>query len=272
MADKLDTRCWGEHFRGGSGPPLVLLHSGFSVWAEWRSTISFLTDEREVLAPTLPGSRGGPPLDLVNRRTMLGALADHVEILLNDAGWNEPVPIAGSSFGGVTALELAARGRASSVVALAPPWVAGRGIPYFGALFATPMTTLRLTGRLRERLPGSRQALGLLLHGSTRPMAIEPEDAAAMMRSFSSFPFFEVVRQSRLGGPGAPDLDLIRCPVTLVWGSGDRLVPGWMHRRWEAALPDALVESLSGFPHVPHLRDPERIARLILDAAGSPAE
>jgi pimeloyl-ACP methyl ester carboxylesterase len=256
-----------ESFRGGSGPPLVLLHSGFSIWAEWRSTIGFLTGEREVLAPTLPGSAGGPPLDLANGRTMLGALADHVESLLAEAGWDEPVAMAGSSFGAVTALELAARGQASSVVALSPPWVVGRGIPYFGALFATPMTTLRLTGRVRERLPGAGRALGLLLHGSTRPLAIEPEDARAMMRSFSGFPFFEVARRSRLGGPGAPAFDRIGCPVTFAWGGSDRVVPGWMHRRWEAALPRARVHSLAGLPHVPHLRDPERVARLILDAS-----
>jgi pimeloyl-ACP methyl ester carboxylesterase len=98
-------------------------------------------------------------------------------------------------------------------------------------------------------------------------MAIAPEDAQAMMRSFSGFPFFEVARRSRLGGPGAPDLERIQCPVTLVWGGADRVVSGWMHRRWEAALPDARVDVLSSFPHVPHLRDPERVARLILDAA-----
>lgn len=262
----------GDRFRGGSGPPLVLLHSGFSVWAEWRSTIASLVEEREVLAPTLPGSLDGPPLNLVNGRTMLGALADHVESLLDEAGWDQPVSVAGSSFGGVTALELAARGRASSVVALAPPWVSGRGIPYFGALFATPMTTLRLTGRLQARLPGSRRALGLLLHGSTAPIAIEPEDAASMLRSFSRFPFLNVARRSRLGGPGMPDTGSIGCPVRLVRGGGDRLVPNWMLRRWEQVLPGASVEILPGLPHVPHLRDPARIARLILDATAAPAE
>jgi pimeloyl-ACP methyl ester carboxylesterase len=59
--------------------------------------------------------------------------------------------------------------------------------------------------------------------------------------------------------PGRADV-----PVTLAWGGADRIVPGWMRRRWEERLPDARVETLAGLPHVPHLRDPERIAALVL--------
>ena len=107
----------------GEGPPVLLLHSGFCTWVEWRRTAALLDDRREVLAPTLAGSLGGAALD-VRGRTMLGALADDAERVLDEAGWDEPVPVVGSSFGGVVAIELANRRRASRVLALAPPWVA----------------------------------------------------------------------------------------------------------------------------------------------------
>ena len=63
-----------------------------------------------------------------------------------------------------------------------------------------------------------------------------------------------------------PATERIGVPVTLAWGTRDTLAPRWMLRRWQAALPAAQVETLAGFPHMPHLRDPGRIAELIRDA------
>jgi pimeloyl-ACP methyl ester carboxylesterase len=87
----------GGCYHGGSGPPVLLLHSGFGSWVEWRSVIELLTPRRTVLAPTLPGSLGGGQLDL-SARTMLDAHADHVEELLDAIGWTEPIQIVGSSY------------------------------------------------------------------------------------------------------------------------------------------------------------------------------
>jgi len=50
-----------ESGHAGDGRPVVLLHSGGCTWREWRSVLTLLADEHEVLAPTLPGSYGGPP-------------------------------------------------------------------------------------------------------------------------------------------------------------------------------------------------------------------
>jgi pimeloyl-ACP methyl ester carboxylesterase len=252
-------------YRGGSGPPVVLLHSGFSTWAEWRSMNALLTPARDVLAPTLPGSDGGEPLDLPTR-SMLTAHADHVEEILDRTGWIEPVQMVGSSFGGVAALELAARGRASSVIALAPPWVAGLGVPYWCALFSTMFPWLRITERLHARMAANPRVVSLIFHGSRSPAAITAEDAAAIWRSWGRFPWFRAVSGLGSGqlGPGMPDLERVEAPVTLVWGTADRILPRWMRRRWERVLPEARVETLPGFPHIPHLRDPKRIAALVL--------
>jgi len=118
----------------GTGRRLLLLHSGFCTWVEYRRLIDLLREDHEVLAPTLPGSTGGPPLDV--RKTMLGEHARYVEEVLDHAGWTEPVAVVGSSFGGVLSIELVARGRASSAIALAPPWTIGPGLALYGALFA----------------------------------------------------------------------------------------------------------------------------------------
>ena len=75
-----------------------------------------LERHHDVLAPTLPGHAGGPPLDGEITRTLL---AEAVEQAMDDAGF-KTAHIVGNSLGGYVALQLAARGRADSVVALAP--------------------------------------------------------------------------------------------------------------------------------------------------------
>ena len=68
-----------------------------------------------MLAPTLAGHAGGPPVSDLHP----GTLADGVERAMDEAGF-ETAHVAGNSLGGNVALQLAARGRARSVVALAP--------------------------------------------------------------------------------------------------------------------------------------------------------
>ena len=253
----------GAHFLGGTGSRLLLLHSGFQTWREWRGIIPLLTDEREVFAPTLAGSLEGAPLP-GRGRSLLESLADDLEDQLDSVGWDGPVEIVGSSFGGVVALELAARGRATSVVALAPPWVASVvNAALWAAVFLPAQATVRLTEPLHSRLARWPASGGLYFHGSRRPATIDNEDLEASMRSFGRFPFLRAIGNDRLGGRRMPDLDAVRCPVTFVQGTRDRAVPMWMHRRWVAAVPSAEI-ILDGFPHCPHLRDPERVAALIL--------
>ncbi|HSJ73047.1 MAG TPA: alpha/beta fold hydrolase [Miltoncostaeaceae bacterium] len=75
-----------------------------------------LERRHDVLAPTLPGHAGGPPLP---REPGAGLMPDAVERAMGEAGF-ATAHIAGNSPGGFVALQLAARGRAASVVALAP--------------------------------------------------------------------------------------------------------------------------------------------------------
>ena len=49
--------------RGGSGPPLVCLHGFTDTWRTWELVLPALERHHDVLAPTLPGHAGGPPLD-----------------------------------------------------------------------------------------------------------------------------------------------------------------------------------------------------------------
>src|SRR5437763_2705459 len=102
--------------RGGSGPPLVCLHGFTETWRMWELVLPALERHHEVLALTLPGHAGGPALPAALSDE---TLPDALERLMDEAGFAR-AHLVGNSLGGFLALQLAARGRARSVVALAP--------------------------------------------------------------------------------------------------------------------------------------------------------
>jgi pimeloyl-ACP methyl ester carboxylesterase len=250
-------------FHGGTGPRVLLLHSGFCTWVEWRCTIELLAADHEVLATTQPGSLAGMPLRF-DGSVMLEQHADRIEEVLDDHGWTEPLSVVGSSFGGVTGIELLNRGRAERVLALAPPWVGHPdGTAFYMAAFS-PLLGLGLTRPLWSWASKKEWPGGLLLHQSPRALEISGTDYQELLESMASFPVLRVFRSPGFAGVGMPDLDAVdQSRVHLVWGTADWFVPRWMRRRWQEALPGAAVTTLPGFPHQPHLRDPELIAELV---------
>ena len=111
--------------RGGSGSPLVCLHGLTDTWRSWDLVLERLEQEHDVLAPTLAGHAGGPPLPAPLTDT---SLVEAVERAMDQAGF-DTAHVVGNSLGGFVALQLAERGRARSVVALAPAggWCASKG-------------------------------------------------------------------------------------------------------------------------------------------------
>ena len=81
--------------RGGSGPPLVLLHGFTDTWRTWELVLPELEKHHEVFAPTLPGHAGGPPL---KSPVVQEQVLDQVEAMLDEAGI-EAAHIAGNSPG-----------------------------------------------------------------------------------------------------------------------------------------------------------------------------
>jgi pimeloyl-ACP methyl ester carboxylesterase len=111
--------------RGGSGTPLVCLHGFMDTWRSWELVLPILERKHDVLAMTLPGHAGGLPLD---DSMTTEAFVDAVEDSIDAAGL-EIAHLVGNSLGGYVALQLAARGRAASLVAFAPAggWAQGTG-------------------------------------------------------------------------------------------------------------------------------------------------
>jgi pimeloyl-ACP methyl ester carboxylesterase len=256
--------------RGGAGPPLVCLHGFTDTWRTWELVLPTLERRHEVLAPTLPGHAGGPPLPAGNAGTDAGAaLVDAVEHALDEAGFNT-AHIVGNSLGGYLALQLAARGRAESVVALAPAggWARGDGSFHQTLDHFTPMQ------ELLKRLAPHADAIVSTMAGRRRATAFTtgrfdhiPADLLA--HQICGVAACDAVQPllAHARSHGWPlDASRVTCPVRIVWGTEDRLLP-WPSsaaRYRDDLLPHADWIVLDGVGHCPQLDVPLEAAQLIL--------
>jgi pimeloyl-ACP methyl ester carboxylesterase len=254
-------------YRGGSGPPLVCLHGFTGTWRVWELVLAMLERHHDVLAPTLLGHAGGPPLE---GAVSEGIVVDAVERAMDDAGF-ATAHIAGNSIGGLVALHLAARGRAESVVALAPAGGWARGDESY-------KETARLFATLQEQMKAAApHADALMATPEGRRQATQ-----LVATNFEHIPA-ELLAHQIVGGAtckGAPalieyairdgyddlDAERITCPVRIVWGTEDRLLP-WpstaarFRSDW---LPHADWVELDGIGHCPQLDIQLETAQLIL--------
>ena len=104
--------------RTGSGEPLLLLHGLGTSRRDFTAVLPALTDRFDVINVDLPGIGRSPP----KQRPTVAAITDAVEHTLDAEGLGR-VHVLGNSLGARIALELAIRGRARSVVAIAPSGV-----------------------------------------------------------------------------------------------------------------------------------------------------
>jgi pimeloyl-ACP methyl ester carboxylesterase len=261
------------HHREGSGEPLVLLHGGGSTWREFGPMLPILTGERDVIAMKAPGHHDGPPLPEGSSITVPD-FADAFELELDALGL-ERVDVAGHSFGGWQALELARRGRARSVVAIAPTggWSqedAARTEQMFAEGFIPGARRWRPVVSTVVR---TRKGRSMLFAGAgTEGRRVSPADAAAFFTALAEWQLAPRLHEFLADPDGryrtADRLPEIGCPVLLIWGTEDTVVPIHQARHFLDRLPDAELRELEGTGHFPQFDEPDRIARAILEFTG----
>jgi pimeloyl-ACP methyl ester carboxylesterase len=251
--------------RGGSGTPLVLLHGFLDAWRTWEPVMPALERHHDVLALTLPGHAGGPPLDGAVTAELL---ADAVEQAMDAAGL-QSAHVAGNSLGGFLALELAARGRARSVVALAPAGGWARGDESYRELFAVQLEVQQQARAAAAHVDaiaatpeGRRRALGLVVADASQ---IPAEVVAHQLLAAARCAAAPALVEAALKSGWTLDAERIECPVRVVWGTADKLLP-WpqaAERYRQDWLPHADWVELDGVGHAPQLEAPLATAELI---------
>jgi pimeloyl-ACP methyl ester carboxylesterase len=255
--------------RGGEGAPLLLLHGFTDTWRTWEPVLGRLESRFEVLAPTLAGHAGGPPFPAGGASDT--AIVDAAEAALDAAGWEAPA-IAGNSLGGFVALRLAERGRARSVVGLAP---AGGWAPDDPAIAETLRYFRTMAKLVRDAAPRAAE-IAATPAGRARATATYASNAdhvsadlvAHLMRGAAACDSEPLVAFAEREG-WQLDPERITCPVRLVWGTDDKILPlPAAAARFRTELPRAEWIEVDGAGHCPQLDHPVETAEVVAGFSG----
>jgi pimeloyl-ACP methyl ester carboxylesterase len=244
----------------------VCLHGFTDTWRTWELVLPALERHHDVLAPTLPGHAGGPPIE---GEVSDALLVDAVEHAMDDAGF-ETAHIVGNSLGGYVSLQLAARGRAKSVVALAPAGGWARGDESYKDtldFFTTMQELLRAAAPNAEAIvasvEGRRRATEFM---ATNFEHIPAELLVHLMLGAASCKAVSPLTEYALRAGWSLDAERIACPVRIIWGTADKVLswPSTAARFRTDWLPQADWVELEGVGHCPQLDVPLETAQLIL--------
>ena len=252
---------------GESGPPIVFIHGLSGAWVNWLENIPHFAQSHRVIAMDLPGFGHSPmPTDKIS----ISGYGRIVDELLHTLGIERAV-IVGNSMGGFIGVELALQ-FATRVEKLVLVSAAGLSIEhqrnepvlralerldnfliYTGGWAATRSEVLTRRPRMR------RQMMRLVAH---RAEAL-PAPLIAEQVKGSGKPGFVPALDALSDYPIRERLGEIECPVLVVWGEDDRLVPVRDAYEFGRLIPHAQVEVWPQTGHVAMLERPVAFNALV---------
>ena len=260
--------------RAGSGPALLLLHGIGNNCQTWAGVIDRLAESHTVIAPDLLGHGAS---DKPRGDYSIAAYANGMRDLLTVLDI-ERATVVGHSLGGGIALQFAyqfpERCERLAVVGsggLGPGALrrAARGHPA-GRRARAHRADRRL--RSAPRRPAGRWT------GSGRPAGwrrvrdlAEAGDALLALKDVEARRAFLRTLRGVVDARGQAVTALDRLyladavPMLVVWGSRDPIVPALHAESVRALVPSARVEVFDGAGHWPHLDEPDRFCRILLD-------
>lgn len=255
--------------RLGAGPPLVLLHGIGHRRQAWNAVLPRLAPYRDLIVVDLPGHGESPPLE-TSGRTVGDALVADILDLLDDLGLERP-HLAGSSLGGRIALEAAVLDRAATVTALSPAgfWRSSRELTYARAVSKAMQAAGRLVGPLGPVLAHSTIGrAAIYAEIVSKPSRVTPEQALGDMNAFlaatrTTNAILAVATAFTATVPAG-------IPVTIAWGTNDRLLPPRQALVAKERIPQARLVPLPDCGHVPMTDNPRLVADVLLRGSRVP--
>ncbi|MGD0698340.1 MAG: alpha/beta hydrolase [Trebonia sp.] len=265
-------------------PAIVAVHGLGGSSVNWAAIAPRLTIHYRLIAPDLGGfgltRAGSRDVSVPGNRDLLHRFLETVPAVAR-----KPVILMGNSMGGMISM-LEASAAPPGVAALilvdpALPFAFARPDPLVATvllLFATPGLGGLMRGLRRSEPPEVRVArlLSLCCADAARVPEAMVAKHVELERRRTEFPdreqaFNDAMRSlvytvSRRGGQAYRAItDSVGCPVLLLHGDRDRLVPVAVARAAARAHPGWTYTELPGVGHVPQLEVPDETARLVLD-------
>lgn len=249
--------------RFGSGEPLVLVHGISHRRQAWYPVAERLAEHREVILFDLPGHGESPDL-VPNGQSVKQLLQDQLLELFFELDLVRP-HIAGNSLGGRIALEAAADGLVSSATGLSPAgfWKGDRDFVYIRAHFAVLLAAARITRPAaptiaRSALVRKLMLASLMTHGDRLDRDRVVGDLNSMVRARTAL-------KTILDGAFPFEGEIAAAiPITVAWGSKDRLLLPYQAERARQQLPQAEHLWLKGSGHVPMSDDVDGVVDVLL--------
>jgi pimeloyl-ACP methyl ester carboxylesterase len=233
--------------REGNGPALLYLH-GAGGAGRWLPFQEQLAKQFDVRCPSHPGHGGSPPAEWIEHISDLAFL--YLDLL--DEIRLDQVHMVGASFGGWVAAEIAvmASHRLRSLVLIDPVGIKVDGWIY-PFLFGMELPEL----------------VGMVFHKPEAALALAPKDQsidtlAELYRQSAALA--RVAWNPHLYNPLlARRLHRISSPTLVCWGEHDRLAPLRCAAAWVESIPRARLATFSESGHVPHIEEPDAVARAV---------
>jgi pimeloyl-ACP methyl ester carboxylesterase len=245
--------------RGGTGEPLLYLHSASAEATTWGEAFDRLAEHYDVIVPVHPGFPGSNGLDRIRA---IGDLVVHYVDLLDGFAIRR-AHVVGSSLGGWIGAELASlypeRVGGLVLADAAGLWIEGAPVAeVFGVL----------PGQLAERLFYDQQhPMAQMLHaaGETAFDTPPPEDVLIAFHQSTEAtarvawnPYFHNPALERR-------LDRISAPTLVLWGTEDKLIPYAHAERYRDRIRGAELGTIRRCGHLPVLEAPAAFAETVLE-------
>jgi pimeloyl-ACP methyl ester carboxylesterase len=259
----------------GAGPVVVLVHGITSTSATWANVIPYLAERCTVIAPDLlgHGESAKPRGDY-----SLGAYASGIRDLLVALG-HDRATFVGHSLGGGVAMQLAYQfpERCERLV-LVDSGGLGREVSGLLRLASLPGSEVVLPLLVNGRVVGAGRGVGRLLGRLGLRLRT---DVGEVLRGHASLSdgearaaFVHTLRA--IVDPWGQRVDASDrlylaqgVPFLIVWGERDPIIPVAHGRAAHELVPGSRLEIFPGAGHFPHLDDPQRFVRLLVEFIGS---
>jgi len=226
---------------------IIFLH-GWGLSSEVFKPLSYyMKDDFFVYAPDLPGFGKSP----IEKPMTLKDYADFIYKFIRDNNIKEPI-IVGHSFGGVAAIELA-------------------------ILYPESMSKLILVGATAIRKPNLkikllRKIAGILKYffpKKTRKFILKLFQLDASDYALIAKPHLKETFKNIINENLAPELQLIKIPVLVIWGEKDAVTPLSEGKLIAETIPDAKLVVVKNAGHFLFLEKPDEFITLIKEFASS---